>query len=148
MNTFLNDYYTRLREWHKLKESLKEADLQTVCIEVNRFWQQCPMSHHYLHPADMEDWPNPWQLLSDNTYCQYARALGMVYTLLLLGIYDIDLIDAIDYNDEQAVIVLVGDEKYTLNWYPNTVINTPLDDFRNIVHLDIDTIKKKIGETT
>ena len=73
INVFLLDYYTRLREWFKLKESLAEKDLSTICVEVDRFWQRVPISNHYLHPDDIEDWPNPWELINYNNYCYYAR---------------------------------------------------------------------------
>jgi hypothetical protein len=50
MNVFLLDYYTRLRAWHDLRNSLsRKTDLQEICIEVDAFWQQCPMSNYYLH---------------------------------------------------------------------------------------------------
>ena len=115
INVFLLDYYTRLREWFKLKENLVDQDLSTICIEVDRFWQRVPISTYYLHPDDIEEWPNPWELISDNNYCYYGRALGMVYTLLLLGIKDIDFVDAIDDNKENVVLVLVDSAKYVLN---------------------------------
>lgn len=146
INVFLLDYYTRLREWHKLKESLKDADLSTICIEVDKFWQRAPISSHYLHPADTPDWPNPWELISDNTYCLYARGLGMFYTLTLLGVKDIDIVDCLYDNSQNVCLVLVDNAKYVLNWYPNSVLNTNLQDFTNIKKLDITTLKKKIGE--
>ena len=144
-NIFLADYYTRLREWHKLREKLKEASLSTICIEVDKFWQRAPLSAHYLHPADTPDWPNPWELISDNNYCKYARGLGMVYTLVLLGVENIDFIDAIDYNDENVCLVLVDNAKYILNWYPDSVLNTSLSSFTNIKKIDINPLTQKIG---
>lgn len=146
MNIFLQDYYSRLRGWHELKETLKNADIETICIEVDRFWQRCPMSNHYLHPVDVEDWPSPWELLNENNYCLYARALGMVYTLLHLGIKDIDLIAGSYYNTEDVVLLLVNDAKYTLNWYPNSVLNTTLSEFTNIRRIDITPLQQKTGK--
>ena len=146
INVFLLDYHTRLRAWYNLRENLKEADLQTICIEVDRFWQQCPISAHYLHPADVVDWPNPWELISDNDYCCYARALGMIYTLMLLGVKDIDFVTATDYNSNDVVLVLVDNVKYVLNWYPNSVLNTTLSDFTNIKKIDITSLTQKIGK--
>ena len=146
INVFLLDYYTRLREWFKLKESLVDQDLSTICIEVDRFWQRVPISTYYLHPDDIEDWPNPWELISDNNYCYYARALGMIYTLLLLGIKDIDFVDAIDDNSENVVLVLVDNAKYILNYWPDSVLNTSLTDFTITKHINISSLKKKIGE--
>lgn len=146
INVFLLDYYTRLREWFKLKEHLVDQDLSTICIEVDRFWQRVPISTYYLHPDDIEEWPNPWELISDNNYCYYARALGMVYTLLLLGIKDIDFVDAIDDNKEHVVLVLVDNAKYVLNYWPDSVVNTNLSDFTIVKRINIDSLKKKIGE--
>ena len=145
-NIFLLDYYTRLREWFKLKENLVDQDLSTICIEVDRFWQRAPIVNHYLHPADVEDWPSPWELIHDNNYCCYARALGMVYTLLLLGIKDIDFVDAIDDNSENVVLVLVDNAKYVLNYWPDSVLNINLSNFTITNYIKIDTLKQKIGD--
>lgn len=146
INIFLLDYYARLRAWHDLKESLKNADTQTICVEVDKFWQRCPMSNHYLHPADIEDWPDPWILLNDNNYCYYGRALGMLYTLMLLGIQDIDFVDAIDDNANEVVLVLVDHAKYVMNWCPDSVVNTDLTHFKIVRRLDIDSLTKKLGK--
>ena len=124
---------------------LKDADIQTKCIEVDKFWQQCPMLNHYLHPADTDTWPNPWELLNDNNYCLYARALGMVYTLLLLGIDNIDLIDAIDYNEESAVLISIDHAKYMLNGSPNLVLNTNLTEFKIKQYISLEHVVRKIG---
>ena len=104
------------------------------------------MSNHYLHPADIEDWPNPWNLLNDNNYCEYARALGMLYTLMLLGVKDIDFVDGIDDNANEVVLVLVDNAKYIMNWCPESVLNTNLSAFKNIRYLDTDPLVKKIGK--
>jgi hypothetical protein len=146
INVFLLDYHTRLREWHKLRDTLQESDLQTICVEVDKFWQRAPLLNHYLHPADTVDWPGPWELLSDNEYCLYARGLGMVYTLLLLGVKDVDFVDVMYDNSENVCLVLVDNAKYVLNWYPNSVLNTSLSDFTNIKRIDINPLTQKIGK--
>ena len=104
------------------------------------------MMSHYLHPADIEDWPNPWDLLNDNNYCDYARALGMIYTLMLLGINDIDFVDALDDNANEVVLVLVDNAKYVMNWCPNSVVNTDLTQFKIVQHISTDSLTKKIGK--
>lgn len=102
--------------------------------------------NYYLHPADTPDWPDPWELISDNNYCLYARGLGMVYTLMLLGVENIDFVDAIDYNGENVCLVLVDNAKYVLNGHSNSVLNTTLTDFTNIKKIDIIPLQKKIGK--
>ena len=145
MNTFTLGFDTRLTEWHKLRETLKDSELENVCVEVDKFWQQCPLSNYYLHPHDIKDWPNPWQLLQDNQYCFYARALGHIYTLAILGVKNIDLCSAIDYNNTEVVLVLVDNAKYVLNYWPNSVVNTVLSDFRNVTYIDIKMLDNKIN---
>jgi len=145
MNVFLSDYYIRLRNWHELRTSLKDSDIQTICVEVDRFWQKCPMSNHYLHPADIQDWPDPWNLLNDNNYCEYARALGMLYTLMLLGVQDIDFVE-IMYDNRDSVVVLVDNAKYVMNWCPESVLNTDLTEFKITRRIDIGVLAKKIGK--
>lgn len=103
------------------------------------------MSNYYLHPDDMETWPGPWELLSDNNFCYYARGLGMIYTLLLLGINDIDFVEAKDYNDNDVVLVLVDNAKYVMNYWPKTVVNNSLEQFVVKKRIGIDPLIKKIG---
>jgi hypothetical protein len=146
INVFLQDFYTRLRTWHELKEALQEKNLETICIEVDKFWQRCPMHNHYLHPDEIENWPNPWELLKDNSYCDYGRALGMIYTLLQLGVKSIDFVEALYDNREDVVLVLVDNAKYVLNWYPDSVLNTSLTDFTITKHISIESLVKKIGK--
>jgi hypothetical protein len=145
INVFLLDYYTRLREWFKLKERLVDQDLSTICVEVDTFWQKVPLATCYLHPDDIESWPNPWELINDNYYCYYARALGMIYTLLLLGVKDIDFVEAVDYNNNDVVLVLVDNAKYVMNYWPDTVLNNSLTEFVVKKRIGINPLIKKIG---
>ena len=93
----------------------------------------------------MDNWPDPWELLSENTYCEVARALGMCYTLMLIGVKDIELVLATNETAEDVVLVLVDNAKYIMNYWPNTVISNSLKDFKVVNKLDLETIIKKIG---
>ena len=145
MNTFQLNYEARLKRWHDLRVTLEQSDIKEKCIEIDKFWQQCPIASHYLHPVDIYDWPGPWELVFDNNFCVYARALGMIYTLLLLGVDTIDLVEAKDDNNEDVVLVLVDNAKYILNYWPDTVVNNCLTDFKISKRLDITPIITKIG---
>ena len=145
MNSFQFDFQSRLRSWANLRESLTNTDIENICIVTDQYWQQSPISNHYLHPVDIDSWPDPWQLLDDNLYCPYARALGMIYTLVMLGISDIDLVEATDHNSIDVVLVLVDRAKYVLNYWPNTVVNNKLGDFTITKKYNIIPIIQKIG---
>jgi hypothetical protein len=146
MNIFQSTYEARLQDWFRLRQLIINLSVEEQCIQVDQWWQQAPLVNHYLHPHDIDNWPNPWELLSENTYCEVARALGMCYTLLLLGVKDVNLVLAKNDNNEDVVLVLVDNAKYILNYWPNTVISNTLKDFKIINTLDIKTIKEKIGK--
>lgn len=144
-NVFILDYESRLRSWSRLRTELTTSTLQNICIEIDKFWQRVPTNNHYLHPDFIKDWPSPWQLLFDNNYCSYSRALGMIYTLLLLGINKLELVEAIDDNSNEVVLVLVENAKYVLNYWPGTVVNNHIDSFSITRKLDISPLPSKIG---
>ena len=144
MNVFTMPFEQRLSEWSTLRQTLADTTLEKMCVDVDVFWQQCPLNAYYLHIHDMKVWPGPWQLLHDNTYCYYARALGIIYTLSLLGIKDVDLLSATDYNNVDVVLVVVDNAKYVLNYWPQSVLNTRLDTFTNIKKIDINELLTKI----
>jgi hypothetical protein len=147
MNIFQLNYETRLKNWYKLREDLVNKDTKTKCIEIDNWWQKAPLINHHLHPHDIDNWPDPWELLSENTYCEVARALGMCYTLLLLGITDIKMVLAKNEIGDDVVLVLVDNAKYVLNYWPNMVISISLKDFKVVQELELDIIIKKIGRT-
>jgi hypothetical protein len=144
-NVFILDYESRLRSWSRLRDELQRSTLEKISIEVDKFWQCVPTQNHYLHPDFIKDWPDPWQLLFDNTFCNYSRALGMIYTLLLLGTKNIELVEAKDDNSNEVVLVLVDNAKYVLNYWPDTVVNNDINDFVITRTLDITSLYNKIG---
>ena len=144
VNIFQINYEVRLRSWYELRQSLINSNIEEKCVCIDKFWQQAPLVNHYLHPSDINNWPTPWELLSDNNYCPIARGLGMVYTLISLGVDDIDFCLALDDNKENVAIVLVDNAKYILNYWPDMVLNIKSTDFEIVEKLDIDIIKNKI----
>jgi len=81
---------------------------------------------YHLHWDDQDTWPDPWELLSDNLYCDVARGLGILYTISLLE--HPDLTDAeLVLTDEGHNLVLVNKRKYILNWDAENIVNTNHD---------------------
>jgi len=144
INVFQLNYEARLKSWYDLRKSLENSDIETICLAIDKWWQYAPLLNHHLHPDDIDNWPGPWELLVENNYCQIARGLGMVYTLQLVGIKDVDFSLAIDDNNEECALVMVDNAKYILNYYPNTVISNSLQDFKLGNPMSMDKINKKI----
>lgn len=145
MNIFQSSYETRLQHWYELRQTLQHADTKTKCIEIDNWWQRAPLVTHHIHPHDIDNWPGPWELLSENTYCEVARALGMCYTLILIGVNDFKLVLATNEMGDDVVLVLVDSAKYILNYWPDTVISNNLKDFKIVTELDTQKIIEKIG---
>jgi hypothetical protein len=144
INVFQLNYEARLKSWYDLRKSLENSDIETACLEIDKWWQYAPLLNHHLHPDDVDNWPEPWELLVENNYCQLSRGLGMIYTLKLVGIKTIDFSLAIDDNNEECALVMVDNAKYILNYYPNTVISNSLQDFKLGNPVNMDKINKKI----
>jgi hypothetical protein len=147
MNIFQLSYEARLKSWYDLRRLIEDKDTAIKCLEIDKWWQSAPLIPHHLHPQDISNWPNPWELLSENIYCEVARALGMCYTLLLIGVTDFKLVLAKNETAEEVVLVLVDNAKYILNYWPNTVISNNLKQFKILAELDIEQkIIEKIGK--
>ena len=116
-----SDYQTRLEQWVTLRRETAKSDLETCLLRVNAWWQQTPWRPYYLHWDDHLTWPGPWNLLADNTYCGLARALGIVYTLLLIDHEKVDEISLIE--TDEGNLVLINGGKYILNWAPGEMLN-------------------------
>ena len=144
MNIFQTDYESRLQSWHDLKEETKTLELLEACIKIDDWWQHAGLIQHYLHVHDIHNWPNPWELLVENTYCEIAKALGMCYTLHMIGIKDIKLVQATDIMGYDVVLVLVDNAKYIMNYWPGTVVNNNLQDFSIKKPIEIAPLLQKI----
>ena len=144
INVFQLNYDSRLKGWYDLRQKLQNADTTTKCIEIDKWWQQAPLVNHYLHPHEIDIWPGPWELLNDNEYCTIARGLGMIYTLILTGITDIDFSLGKDDNNEDVALVIVDRAKYILNYWPDMVVNINLQNFKITDSLSLKNITTKI----
>jgi hypothetical protein len=144
MNVFQLNYEARLQAWYDLRKIVENYTTKEKCIEIDKWWQNAPLVNHHLHLLDSESWPGPWELLVENTYCTIARALGICYTLLLVGENNIDLVEATDMNGEDLVLVLVDNAKYVCNYWPDTVVNNCSDDFTIKRYIDISKLQLKL----
>lgn len=144
MNVFQSSYEQRLRDWRQLRTHIATLPLEQCCVEVDRWWQQVPFVNHHLAWNDTQNWPDPWTLLSENTYCLLTRAVGMCYTLLMNDITDVELVQATDELCEEHYLVLVDNAKYVMNYWPNSVLSTRLADFKVLNSKSLESIKTKI----
>lgn len=71
----------QLSAWYELRQQLEKSD--DPLSDVVRFFSKLPRVKFYTDPYDPSTWPTPWELISENEYCQFNQILGICYTLQL-----------------------------------------------------------------
>ena len=67
----------RIAHWRAFRLTIGGKPLEQAIEATAEFWQSCPHNPYYLDPADPTNWPSAWDLISENYYCDLAKALGM-----------------------------------------------------------------------
>ena len=114
----------RLESWNRLRQQCELTTVDVTVSTINRWWFLAPWTAYHLHWDDRANWPDPWQLLEDNTYCSLARGLGIMYTIAIVDRPDLQ--DTVLVEAESDNLVLTTQEKYILNWDRDTVVNINL----------------------
>jgi hypothetical protein len=136
------NFSERLESWAQLRQQCQTVDPESALFNINSWWFQTPWSAYHLHWDDQADWPDPWQLLSDDIYCPVARGLGILYTIAMLDREDLQDACMIEYHSDN--LVLVNKEKYILNWDPDQVLNISLGKLKPRQCVGQEEIKQKI----
>jgi hypothetical protein len=117
----------RLSDWKLFRNKLSQSTLSDAVRKTQELWQSCPFTPFYLDPEKSQDWPDPWQLITENYYCDLARCLGIIYTLHLTAHKDqlfpelrtyVDTNTRYDYH-----IAYLCHGKYVLNLIEGEVVN-------------------------
>lgn len=118
----------RLRSWREFRASLDVLPLDQALAQTAEYWARAPFTPYYLDPDDPSTWPDPWTLIMENTYCDVAKCLGIVYTMTLTTHRtDLDIVFQ-QYTDTKNNhvynLACVNQGKYILNMIDGAVVNT------------------------
>lgn len=116
-----HNYPDRLADWVRLRKQCQSLPLHSCLKTIEQWWQSSPWRPYYLHWDDRRGWPDPWQLLADNVFCDVARGLGMLYTVCMLE--RDDCTDTVYSQTDQGNLVLIQQGKYVMNWTLDTIVN-------------------------
>lgn len=117
----------RLRSWREFRSTLDLIPLEQALAQTAKYWAGAPFTPYYLDPDDPSRWPDPWALIMENTYCDVARCLGIVYTVTLTTHRtDLDIVFQ-QYTDTRNNhvynLACVNQGKYILNMIDGEVVN-------------------------
>lgn len=72
----------RLQKWKRFREDISKLPLDQAIQATSDFWSEAPFTPYYLDNDSSEKWPDAWTLIHENYYCDVARSLGIIYTLM------------------------------------------------------------------
>ena len=115
----------RIVSWRIWRDSLVGLPKEEIINQVVETWSSVPTVTHLLAPDQVSNWPSPWQLITDNYYCDIAINLGIFYTLALLESDEFKDLCIEIYKNQNDWINLssVDSGKYVLNYSHNKVVN-------------------------
>ena len=144
MHEWNNMYpHERIIFWRDFRREIDDRNL--TCIELLKetaaFWASLPRGSRSLDYYSPSTWPDPWEILTYELFCENTVSLLMFYTLALLDTFhnniDICLID--DYCGE--FIVPIVDKTYVLNVVPTDIIDVRNEKVKIIKYYDKTEIK-------
>ena len=116
----------RIISWREWRNSLEGLPHDNVVEEVCRAWSRVPTVLHYLAPDQVDDWPNPWELIYTNIYCDLAITLGMTYTLCLLEnpAFDDVVLKIYRTSNGWTNLSSIDQGKYVLSYHYGRIVNS------------------------
>lgn len=114
----------RLASWMELRQTCQDQPLEQALTSINQWWFRTPWTAYHLHWDDFDTWPDPWQLLEDNIFCNLARGLGIMYTVVLIDRPDLQTAKLVETTTDN--LVSIDNEKYILNWDRDRIVNINL----------------------
>jgi hypothetical protein len=139
--------HDRILNWREWRQHIAKLSTDDCLKAIAEAWARAPQVNHYLSPDIPEDWPDPWQLINDNIYCDLSIALGMFYTVTLLERSDLDNVRLEIYqsNDGWINLCSINSGLCLLNWSPQAIVNTstvPLPNRPTFNYSKLDLISK------
>lgn len=115
----------RIISWRAWRNDLENLSIENIVKCVAKTWATVPTVLHYLSPDQPDHWPNPWQLITDNIYCDLSICLGMYYSLALIESPEIQDLRLQIYKTSNGWINLssINQGKYVLNYSHGNVVN-------------------------
>ena len=117
----------RIVHWRAFRLTIGGMSLEQAIQATAEFWQNCPHEPYYLDPSDPESWPTAWDLISENYYCDLAKALGMLYTIAYSNHghgLSMQIHAYYDENTGYEYNLAVFDEgKYVINFMDGEIVN-------------------------
>ena len=116
----------RLSAWAQHRAYLETSN--DPLLEADLFWQAAPFVpyNHKVDPYYQRGWPSPWEIIVDNKYDDFTKALMKAWSLKLTKRFENSKIEIRIYVDKLKTSVyncVCVDEEWLINYSENEPIS-------------------------
>jgi hypothetical protein len=116
---------TKILNWREFRNNL--SNWPDDIALVAEAWKQAPTTNRYLCTDNLDIWPDAWELITNNNYCDIGISLGMLYTLYYSSYPYKDTLKLQGFrlkkSHSEYNLLLCQQGKYTLNYNVGDVVN-------------------------
>jgi hypothetical protein len=116
----------RLARWKNFREEIGSLPFEQALDATASLWNKTSFTPFYLEHHNVDSWPDPWTMITENYYCDLAKSLGMLYTLYLSQHRDHEYNIRVFTQSAQGTmynLVWIDQGKYVLNLEPEQHVN-------------------------
>jgi hypothetical protein len=119
------DVDDRLSVWANFRKSINTSS--DPLQEVAHFWESTPFTahNHQIDPYYQASWPSPWEIIVENRYDDFTKAVMIGYTLLFTDRFkdsDIQIKTLVDTDGKRLYNVVYVDDIWALNYDDSKVM--------------------------
>lgn len=133
----------RLSSWARFRNNLDQS--LSPLEDVWELWKHAPYIPYNtkVDPFYQASWPSPWEIIVDNKYDDFTKALMIGWTLKLSNLYkdnSIEIKTCIDSTKNSVYNVVSVDNEWLINFSDNGPVENKnlLDSFsiQNLIELE------------
>lgn len=137
------DVDDRLAAWSNLRKQVNQSS--DPLSDIAQFWMTTPFVGHNpnIDPYYQASWPTPWEIIVENKYDDFTKAIMIGYTILLTDRFknsSVQIQTLVDENKKKLYNVVCVDNTSVLNYVDGEVVgvdNVPsLYRLENLVELE------------
>lgn len=116
---FNRSFEERLTAWIELRKGLAHSN--TPLEDVWEFWKAAPFIPHNrnVDPYYQQSWPSPWEIIAENKYDEFTKALMIAWTLKLTEKFSnshIEIKTLVDLSRAREYNIVYIDNNLVLNY--------------------------------
>lgn len=117
----------RLSSWAKHRANLSQS--ADPFLDVWEFWKDAPYIpyNHKIDPYHQRSWPSPWEIIVENHYDDFTKALMIAWTIKLSERFKdsrVEIRTLVDNAKNAVYNVVYVNEEVAINYSDNGPVST------------------------